>query len=194
MRRLCLLRHLPTDSNREKRLQGRWDQPLSDQSRPARVISLNPEKWRLLSSPLQRCLETARLTFKAEPAAEPALIEMDWGDYEGRRLTDLRREEGESLAANEARGLDFRPPGGESPRDVQKRLSDWLPIAAKSDRDMVAVAHKGVIRAFYALATGWDMTADAPDRPDWTQLQCFTLNAAGIPAIDRLNASLESLQ
>ncbi len=194
MRRLCLLRHLPTDWNREKRLQGRRDQPLSVQSRPTATISLNPEQWQLLSSPMKRCLETARLTFGADPQPEPALIEMDWGEYEGRRLADLRREAGESLAANEARGLDFRPPGGESPRDVQKRLSDWLPVAAKSDRDMVAVTHKGVIRAFYALATGWDMTDDAPDKPDWTQLHCFTLNDGGLPAIDRLNAPLESLQ
>ncbi|MEQ8709581.1 MAG: histidine phosphatase family protein [Rhodospirillales bacterium] len=194
MRRLCLLRHLPTDWNRERRLQGRRDQPLSAQSRPGTTLSLNPEQWRLLSSPLSRCLETARLTFLAEPEPEPALVEMDWGDYEGCRLADLRREAGETLAANEARGLDFRPPGGESPRDVQQRLKHWLAIAAKSDRDILAVTHKGVIRACYALATEWDMTADAPDKPDWTLLQCFMLDAIGRPAIDRLNARLESLQ
>ena len=38
------------------------------------------------------------------------------------------------------------------------------------------------------------MTDDAPDKPDWTQLHCFTLNDGGLPAIDRLNAPLESLQ
>src|SRR3546814_16815565 len=61
------------------------------------------------------------------------------------------------MAANEARGLDFRPPGGESPRDVQDRLRPLLAELADAGEDVVAVSHKGVLRALYALASGWDL-------------------------------------
>ena len=43
-----------------------------------------------------------------------------------KHLADLRAELGPAMAENEARGLDFRPPGGESPREVQARLKPFL--------------------------------------------------------------------
>ena len=61
-----------------------------------------------------------------DATVEPALIETDWGHWEGRTLAELRQRHGGEMAALEARGLDFRPPGGESPRDVQARLASWL--------------------------------------------------------------------
>jgi probable phosphoglycerate mutase len=54
------------------------------------------------------------------------------------------------MTQNEAAGLDFRPPGGESPRDVQERLKPYLASLAGPT---IAVTHKGVLRALYALAT-----------------------------------------
>lgn len=193
MRRLCLLRHLPTDWNHEKRLQGRTDRPLA----PATAVEMlpyDPAHWRLVSSPLRRAVETARLLFGAEPEIVTALTEMDWGTFEGRRLTDLRHELGDALARNEAQGLDFRPPGGESPRDVQARLRDWLVEVAGSDRDIIAVSHKGVMRAAHAMATGWDMTADAPDRVDYRRPQVYRLAPDGTLAVETLNAEAENLR
>ena len=193
MRRLCLLRHLPTDWNHEKRLQGRTDRPLA----PAPAVERLPfdaARWRLVSSPLRRAVETARLVFGAEPETVAALAEMDWRDFEGRRLADLRRELGDALARNEARGLDFRPPGGESPRDVQQRLRGWLAEAAGSDRDILAVCHKGVMRAAHAMATGWDMTAAAPDRIDYRRPQIYRLAPDGTLSVSILNAAAEDLR
>src|SRR3546814_19659201 len=68
------------------------------------------------------------------------------------------------MAAAEALGLDLRPPGGESPRQVQDRLKPWLAERSSCGRDTIAVTHKGVIRALYALACGWDMTGPPPDK------------------------------
>ena len=143
MRRLCLLRHLPTDWNHEKRLQGRTDRPLA----PAPAVERLPfdaARWRLVSSPLRRAVETARLVFGAEPETVAALAEMDWRDFEGRRLADLRRELGDALARNEARGLDFRPPGGESPRDVQQRLPPGLEGVLRLRRGAFVLVVPGV--------------------------------------------------
>ena len=90
----------------------------------------------------------------------------------------------------ERAGLDFRPPGGESARDVQDRLRPFLAERARTGRDTVAVCHKGVIRALYALATGWQMQGPPPTKlrdPTW---HAFRLAADGTPSVDRLNVPL----
>jgi len=118
---------------------------------------------------------------------EPRLVEMDWGRWEGRRLETLRAELGQEMIENEARGLDFRPDGGESPRDVQTRLAPWLAETAGGGRLHVAVTHKGVIRALLALATSWDMTGKPPVRLAWDRAHLLTLAPDGTPAIDQPN-------
>ena len=77
-------------------------------------------------------METAVL-LGLNPQPEPRLIEMAWGAWEGRRLSELRAELGDLMRENEERGLDFRPPDGESPRDVQNRVRPLLAEIAASD-------------------------------------------------------------
>jgi probable phosphoglycerate mutase len=161
---LALLRHGPTDWTAEGRIQGRTDVPLSAAGRAAVAGWRLPDgwaAWRWLSSPLARTRETAAI-LGVGAGIDDRLVEMDWGEWEGRRLADLRASLGPAMAAMEARGLDLRPPGGESPRDVAARLAPLLAAIAADGRDTVAVCHKGVIRAVVALATGWDMAGRAP--------------------------------
>jgi probable phosphoglycerate mutase len=115
------------------------------------------------------------------------LIEMDWGDWEGETLADLRARGGEAMAANEARGLDFRPPGGESPAEVQSRVLGWLADVAAAERDVAAVTHKGVIRVVMAKALGWDMRGKPPVRLDWTRAHVFDATPDGEPRAVGLN-------
>ena len=116
---------------------------------------------------------------------------MDWGTWEGRSLDDLRGELGDAMAENEALGLDFTPAGGESPRQVQARLQNWLSAIAASRQATVGVTHKGIIRAMLSLATGWDMTVPPPTRLDWASAHMFRLDNHGMPSIERLNIGLE---
>src|SRR3546814_16034964 len=92
--------------------------------------------------------------WSSDVCSSDLLVETDWGAWEGRTLAELRADLGAGMAANEARGLDFRPPGGESPRDVQDRLRPLLAELADAGEDVVAVSPKGVLRALYALASG----------------------------------------
>jgi len=94
------------------------------------------------------------------------------------------------MAAAEARGLDFQPPGGESPRQVQDRLRPLLQRLAATGRPTVAVTHKGVIRALYAQASGWDMTGRAPEKLRDGRAQRFILGPGGAPETDQLNLPL----
>jgi probable phosphoglycerate mutase len=121
---------------------------------------------------------------------EQRLVEMDWGEYQGYTLRELRAARGIDLAANEARGLDFRPPDGESPRDVQARVAPLLAEIAAAGKPTLAVTHRGVIRAIYARAVGWDMTGEAPQEFDLYALHLFTLERDGTPRLDQLKLPL----
>ena len=95
------------------------------------------------------------------------------------------------MAANEALGLDFRPAGGESPREVQARLAPLLVEVAARPGPVVAVTHKGVIRALLALATGWDMRGPPPLRLAWDRGHAFAVSAAGGLALEAPNLALD---
>ena len=122
---------------------------------------------------------------------EPRLVEMDWGDYEGYTLAELRAARGVDLAANEARGLDFRPPGGESPRDVQARLAPLLAeIAARRRADAGGHASRRHPRRLCARdRLGHDGRAAAGARPA-TRCTCSRSTRTARRAVERLNLSL----
>ena len=187
---LLMVRHGPTAWNQEKRLQGRTDLPLSEDGlRTVGRWSL-PEEFkgfRWLSSPLIRAQETARL-LGAEPELEPCLIEMSWGEWEGRLFPELRQELGGTFETEQARGLDFRPTGGESPRDVQDRLTPWL---QNLTAPTLAVCHKGLIQAVYSMATGWDMIAKPAEKLRDNMAHLFHVEA-GAPKVERMNIPLET--
>jgi probable phosphoglycerate mutase len=198
---IVLIRHGPTDWNAAGRIQGHTDVPLSAAGRRAvrtwrlpGAITDAVGDWDWLTSPLSRARQTAEILLPPAARAvlrqEPALMEMHWGDWEGHTLAEVRRAGGGDTAEAEARGLDFHPPGGESPRQVQARLAPLLTALAARRRGVVAVTHKGVIRAILARATGWDMTGRAPAKLNDACAHRFALDAGGAPRIDRLNMPL----
>jgi len=181
MTRVALLRHADTGWSREGRIQGRSDQPLLDNA-----VMKVPDVcrgMRIVTSPLSRCVQTAALLGAPDAPREPRLIEMDWGDWQGQTLAALRESLGEAMRENEARGLDFRPPNGESPREVLLRVEAWLREVATP---ALAVTHRGVIRAVLARATGWDMRGKPPFKLDWSAAQVFLVRD-GEPSVERLN-------
>jgi probable phosphoglycerate mutase len=186
---LLVIRHGPTDWNAAGLIQGRTNRPLSAAGRHRMATMRLPSAWsqaRSVSSPLLRAMETARLLgLDAEP--EPRLIEMAWGEWEGRTLADLRAELGLAMSDNERRGLDFRPAGGESPREVQERLRPWLASLAAPT---LAVTHKGVLRALYAMATGWDLVGKPGHKLLEGHAHCFGIGKGGGLAVTELNIPL----
>ncbi len=188
---LALLRHADTEWSATGRIQGRTDVALSDAGRATLRKQTLPaccEGMRVVTSPLARCVETAALLGATDADKEPRLAEMSWGAWEGRRLAELRDELGDEMRANEARGWDFRPPGGESPRDVSLRVRGWLGEVANLGKPTLAVTHRGVIRAIFATAAGWDLRGAPPVKLDWSAVHVFRLDDEGRPSIERLNA------
>ncbi len=187
---LLMIRHGLTAWNQAKKIQGRIDMPLCEDGLRAVGRWSLPEEFkdfRWLSSPLIRAVGTARL-LGHEPELEPCLVEMSWGEWEGRSFPELRQVCAKELEVQRARGLDFRPTGGESPRDVQERLSPWLMALATPT---LAVCHKGVIQAVYSLATGWNMIDKPAEKPRANTAHLFHVKA-GVPMVERMNIPLEA--
>jgi probable phosphoglycerate mutase len=189
----AVIRHGPTPWNETGIVQGRSDIPLSEAGRALVESWRRPEElagFTWISSPLRRAVETATILSGRAPATDPRLIEMDWAEWEGMNLPDLRLQLGDLMKAWEAKGLDFHAPGGESPRDVQTRLRPLLAARAARGGATVAVCHKGVIRALYALAVSWDMTDKPPEKLRDDCVHLFTLAPDGTPSPHRLNLPL----
>ena len=188
------IRHATTSWNEAGRMQGRCDIPLSErgraQARTWRVTAELASRASWVASPLRRAVETAELLGAHDLQLEDALIEMDWGDWEGSTLDELRRVQGAAFAQNEARGLDFRAPGGESPREVYQRLQPWLSRVAASPAPIVAITHLGVLRVIVAAATGWDMTGNPPIRLKSDAIHRFAVDQRGRVAMVECNLPL----
>ena len=190
--KLLFIRHGVTSWNERRRIQGHSDIELSPGGRQALATRRVPPPWchgRCFSSPLKRALQTAHLLLPAQPEVEPSLVEMNWGEWEGQTLAALESQLGRDFIDNAARGLDFRPSGGESPREVMQRLEAWLgrlPLRTVG----CAFTHKGVIRAALALSTGWDMREGYPERVDYAAGHAFEMRAGRL-AVDALNVSLD---
>lgn len=149
----ALMRHAETTWNREKRIQGQQDAPLTSNGREqARAWGCALARHRLdymLTSDLGRATHTATLinhSLLLPCSLEPRLREQDWGNWSGSKLRDLLNMN--ELKAQEKLGWDFRPFNGESRLEVLQRSRQALLTTAqqmKGNRILV-ITHGGVIR------------------------------------------------
>lgn len=167
MTAIGLLRHFETDWNALGRLQGRTDRPLTAAAEARAEALALPEGWRgarLLASPLQRAVETARRIAGRAPEIAPELIELSWGAWEGRTGAELLADPASGYAHVEAWGWDRRPPGGESPADARARVRPLLARLAAEGRPALLVLHRGLMRTILAEAWGWNFDRKEPFR------------------------------
>ena len=149
---------------------------------------LRDAEWE--TSPLARACDTAALLRPGGCGVARELIEMDWGAWEGSTRAELVAEFGRAALDRSPLGLDFRPPGGESPREVLARLRPWIARRARSGVASVAVTHRGVLRALYAGATGWDMIGPPAARLADAAAQLFLARTDGSVGLIRTNLML----
>ncbi len=146
---LWLVRHAETEWSRTKRHTGRTDIPLTDEGRAhARTLApvLAAQDFGLvLSSPLSRARETAELAGLGDRAQDrPALLEYDYGDYEGITTAEIREQRPDWYLWRDG------VPGGESPDDVGARVDEVVAEARATDGDVVCFAHGHVLRVVAA--------------------------------------------
>jgi probable phosphoglycerate mutase len=162
--RIVLVRHGQTDYNREGRWQGSGaDVPLNDAGRAeaARVAAALAERFAgrvaaVYTSDLERARETAAILaarLGLEVIDEPALRELSHGRWEGLTHAEVLERWPDEHAAYQASPYDVRRGGGDSYRDLERRLWPALEAIAERHRGerVVAVSHGGPIRL--ALST-----------------------------------------
>lgn len=186
MTRIALLRHFQTDWNKEHRLQGRTDRPLTEESRETLHGLALPAPWsnaRILSSPLSRAVDTAEiLAPDAEVQIDERLTEASWGAWEGRTGQDLLDDPASGYRNVAEWGWESTPPGGESPTMIRNRIAPVLAEIATDEQPAVLVCHRGVMRVVLALAWGWNFDRDEPFRIRRSYLHPLTLTSDGQPA------------
>jgi probable phosphoglycerate mutase len=163
---LYYIRHGETDWNVEGRLQGRHDTELNAVGRRQAAACADilrdllardqrlPADCAYVASPLKRARETMEIMRAALGLArddyrtDARLREIEFGEWEGFTLRDIRSRAPQALASRERDKWDFVPPGGESYAQVAARMRDWH---AALDGDTVVVAHGGTARALIAV-------------------------------------------
>jgi len=118
----------------------------------------------VVSSPLQRCRETAGAVIAAQPGPptlqiERALNECDYGDWQGRSLRELTKEKLWRVVQQQPSAAGF--PGGETLAQMQSRAVDAVRRLDRAVTEQhgpgavwVAVSHGDVIKAVLADALG----------------------------------------
>ncbi len=181
-----VIRHARTEWNRDRRIQGWSDSPLTaDGKRQAELWAdhlLRAMPWvAMLASDTGRAQATARIINRRlglPLVLDPRLRELDWGRWTGRTVRELRGEEPDVVAAQERAGWDFRPPGGESRRAQLERSRQAL-LDAAAERPggaILVVTHEGVIKSLAYFLKG--DCAPPTERPEHHVYRLHRLSAA----------------
>jgi broad specificity phosphatase PhoE len=153
--RLVLVRHGQSTWNREHRIQGQLDPPLSPEGvRQAELLGqrLAPRRFAAFyASDLARAMETAELigaSIGQAPTPDQSLREIFLGDWEGLTTSQIAERFPEAWAAwVEEPDWDVVP-GGEGAALFEARIAGAIDriVQRHPDSDVLVVTHGGVIQ------------------------------------------------
>jgi broad specificity phosphatase PhoE len=134
----------------------------------------------IYSSVAWRAQHTAILAWGFEPITVSGLHELDWGEWERqpRTIADSPQYQG----ARARLGLDFVPPGGESPNMVLVRAQKAIgQIVQRHPSGLVLVyAHNSVIKTVVGQAMGgWSARQFDQERAAVVSLTAFRVGQGG---------------
>ena len=172
MATVILARHGRTQANATGVLAGRLpgirlDDVGTEQVRRAAERLADLPLAAAVTSPLERCKETAAALLNGtgkRAKVERGLLECDYGDWAGRPMKELLKEDLWKVVQAHPAGVRF--PGGESMAEMSARsvraVRDWDAKVAAEHGDAavwLAVAHGDIIKAVLADALGMHLDA-----------------------------------
>ncbi|WP_296114949.1 histidine phosphatase family protein [uncultured Anaerococcus sp.] len=107
----------------------------------------NYELDEVYASGLVRSQETARILGYDNFIVDKRLNEMDFGDFKGQRVFDVREKYLDFFEEEKDKYFDLAYPGGESRRDVINRLGSFLDEKSKEGKNILAISHGIAIRS-----------------------------------------------
>ena len=99
------------------------------------------------TSNLYRAKETAAYLGYKDYKSDGRLNEMNFGDFKGRSLLDVRENEKEFFAKEKSDYFGIKYPNGESRLDVINRVGDFLEEKSKEDKTILIISHGIAIRS-----------------------------------------------
>ncbi len=158
---LILIRHGQSTANVAALLVGRTDVELTERGREqaSALADCLGEVVRVISSPLQRAQQTARLALPhLECGIDDAFIELDYGDHDGRTIAEVPPDEWRNFRDSHAASLR----GGESLADLDARVHARLNEFRHDDHSLIhdprqhlaVVSHVSPIKSAVAWALG----------------------------------------
>jgi broad specificity phosphatase PhoE len=163
---LYLVRHGQTDASLNNRFCGRIDPPLNATGlamADALAARYGHEGWvEIIASPLVRAHQTAAPTARAAGipvATDDGLVEIAYGDWEGRAEADVERDDAARFHAWAAHPGRVAPPGGESGAEIAVRaLAAVERIRARhATGKVLVVSHKATLRVLVCALLGIDV-------------------------------------
>jgi len=165
---IILARHGQTLWNKEKRLQGWLNSPLSDlgiaqaKNVASKIIQLvNPNEVEIVSSPLGRAFETAKIIAAALTIHEnninttSLLKEFSFGIWEGMTMSEVKETHFVQWNNRAADKWNYQIPQGESYRLIAKRAEQWLENTSDTETK-IAVSHQVIGRVIRGIYLGLD--------------------------------------
>jgi probable phosphoglycerate mutase len=147
-----LVRHGETEWTVSKKHTGSTDIPLTPEGEN-RARALGPllathEFAAIFTSPLQRARRTAALAGFEDAVVDDRLVELDYGDYEGRTTAEIREQRPDWFLWRDG------SPGGESMEDAGKRADGVIERIATADGDVLLFGHGHFSRVLGARLLG----------------------------------------
>ncbi len=176
------VRHGPTH---EKTMVGWRDVPadLSDTARIGRLRAHLPAAALLVSSDLRRASATADAlgAGRTRLPDQPRLREFDFGDWDGKHFREIAETDPALSRAYWETPGDVAPPNGESWNAAAARVTACVDAlcAAYPGRQIVAVAHIGVILTQVQRALGQPAHAVIANKIDNLSVTQITLTGTG---------------
>lgn len=134
-----------------------------------RINADSPAWTHIISSPLSRCADFARvaaeqLGLQSNLTIEPNWQEIDYGDWDGMPIQQWREEAGPQFAAFRKDLSALAPPGGETYLDFRDRVLAAFNslIDYPDDSHLLLVTHGGVLRVILPTVLGMPLNASFP--------------------------------
>lgn len=149
---LFIVRHGESEGNRDRMFTGHGPSALTERGcRQADAVAAalaHPRPDAVYVSDLVRARRTAAplcAQVGIDPLVTPRIRERDMGDFVGVTFEDVQARDPEGWRAIAERRPDYRPPGGESHRDVFSRVTPFLDeLRARHGGQRVVVVSHGV--------------------------------------------------
>jgi alpha-ribazole phosphatase len=126
--------------------------------RLARAVGV--DSVHVYTSPSGRCAKLAQRVaheLRAPCTADDRLLELDFGEWEGRRWDDLASDDGARFGEWMTTWRSGRPPGGEALYELEERVASFLTACMARDHvRSVCITHAGVMRAVRVLLDACD--------------------------------------